>query len=140
MPRGQQTTKRQEPKTILRFPDLEHSKNSVVNSLAATSSQESYGHAIDEFIEWYCSEARVGFQSNCGAPISVLAPELRFRTQSRLATGYRLYPMVRRKARRVPVSSAVSIPLGGDPSITPITPRPCSLSATTTCTGLAVAQ
>ena len=31
-------------------PDLEHSKNAVVNSLVATSSQESYGHAIDEFI------------------------------------------------------------------------------------------
>jgi len=42
MARQQKTTKRQNPKTILRFPDLEHSKNAVVNSLAATSSQESY--------------------------------------------------------------------------------------------------
>jgi hypothetical protein len=50
MARRQKTTKRQRPKTILRSPDLEHSKNAVVNSLAATSSQESYSHAIDEFI------------------------------------------------------------------------------------------
>jgi site-specific recombinase XerD len=31
----------------------------VLNSLAATSSQESYRHAIDEFIGWYCSEPRL---------------------------------------------------------------------------------
>ena len=57
----QKTTKRHKPKTILRFPDLEQSKNAVVNSLAAASSQESYGHAIDEFIGWYCSEPRLSF-------------------------------------------------------------------------------
>jgi site-specific recombinase XerD len=57
----QKTTKRHKPKAILRFPDLEHSKNAVVNSLAAASSQESYGHAIDEFIGWYCSEPRLAF-------------------------------------------------------------------------------
>jgi len=57
----QKTVKRHKPKTILRFPDLEHSKNAVVNSLAAASSQESYGHAIDEFIGWYCSEPRLAF-------------------------------------------------------------------------------
>src|SRR5580658_405020 len=61
MARQQKTTKRQKQKTILRFPDLEHSKNAVVNSLAATSSQESYSHAIDEFIGWYCSEPRLAF-------------------------------------------------------------------------------
>src|ERR1035438_678129 len=61
MARSQKTTKRHKPKTILRFPDLEQSKNAVVNSLAAASSQESYGHAIDEFIGWYCSEPRLAF-------------------------------------------------------------------------------
>src|SRR5260370_28405285 len=61
MARRQKTTKRRKPKTILRFPDLEQSKNAVVNSLAAASSQESYGHAIDEFIGWYCSEPRLAF-------------------------------------------------------------------------------
>ena len=42
-------------KTILRLPDLEQSRNAVLNSLVAASSQESYGHAMDEFTNWYCS-------------------------------------------------------------------------------------
>jgi site-specific recombinase XerD len=61
MARRQKTTKRPKPKTVLRLPDLEQSKNAVLNSLAAASSQESYGHAIDEFISWYCSEPRLAF-------------------------------------------------------------------------------
>src|SRR3989442_6719950 len=55
------TSKRPKPKTILRLPDLEQSKNAVLHSLAAVSSQESYGHAINEFIGWYCSEPRLAF-------------------------------------------------------------------------------
>src|SRR5438270_8090167 len=55
------TGKRSRTKTILRLPDLEQSKNAVLHSLAAVSSQESYGHAIDEFIGWYCSEPRLAF-------------------------------------------------------------------------------
>jgi len=46
-------------KTILRLPDLEQSRTAVLNSLAVASSQESYGHAIDEFTGWYCSEPRL---------------------------------------------------------------------------------
>ena len=49
------------PKTVLRLLDLEHSKSAVLNSLGAVSSQESYGHAIDEFITWYCFEPRLSF-------------------------------------------------------------------------------
>ena len=61
MARRKKTTKRPKPKTILRLPDLGQSKNAVLNSLAAVSSQESYAHAIDEFIAWYCSEPRLSF-------------------------------------------------------------------------------
>src|SRR3979411_2012652 len=57
----QKIAKRRKPRTVLRLPDLEESKNAVLNSLAAASSQESYGHAIDEFIGWYCSEPRLTF-------------------------------------------------------------------------------
>lgn len=46
---------------VLRIPDLEQSKHTVLNSLLAGTSQESYGHAIDEFISWYCSEPRLAF-------------------------------------------------------------------------------
>jgi hypothetical protein len=60
MPR-RNSSQRRKAKTILRLPDLEQSKNTVLHSLAATTSQESYGHAIDEFIGWYCSEPRLAF-------------------------------------------------------------------------------
>src|ERR1043166_9099525 len=55
------TSKRSKTKTMLRLADLEQSKNAVLHSLGAASSQESYGHAIDEFIGWYCSEPRLAF-------------------------------------------------------------------------------
>ena len=51
-------SKRSKARTMLRLADLEQSKNAVLQSL---SSQESYGHAIDEFIGWYCSEPRLSF-------------------------------------------------------------------------------
>jgi site-specific recombinase XerD len=55
------TSKRSKAKTILQLADLEQSKNAVLHSLGAASSQESYGHAIDEFIGWYSSEPRLSF-------------------------------------------------------------------------------
>ena len=53
--------RRHRPKKVLKIPDLEHSKHAVVNSLPERASQESYAHAIDEFINWYCSEPRLAF-------------------------------------------------------------------------------
>lgn len=44
------TSKRSKAKTILRLPDLEQSKTAVLHSLGAATSQESYRHAIEEFI------------------------------------------------------------------------------------------
>jgi hypothetical protein len=61
MGHGKKTNKRSRAKTILPLPDLEQSKNAVLNSLAAASSQESYGHAIDECTGWHCSEPRLAF-------------------------------------------------------------------------------
>jgi len=61
MVRRSKKSKRSKAKSILRLADLEQSKNAVLNSLPAASSQESYGHAIDEFIGWYCSEPRLAF-------------------------------------------------------------------------------
>jgi hypothetical protein len=58
---GHETSKRAKARTMLRLADLEQSKNAVLHSLGAASSQESYGHAIDEFIGWYCSEPRLAF-------------------------------------------------------------------------------
>src|SRR5690242_12832212 len=61
MARRKKDLKHKKPRLVLRLPDLEQAKRAVLNSLAAASSQESYGHAIDEFIGWYCSEPRLAF-------------------------------------------------------------------------------
>ena len=46
-------------KTVLRLPDLDHAKSTVLNSLSSTGSRRAYGFAIDQFIGWYCSEPRL---------------------------------------------------------------------------------
>jgi hypothetical protein len=53
--------KRKSPKRILALPDLEQSKSAVLNTLTSKSGQRTYDHAIDEFVEWYCSEPRLAF-------------------------------------------------------------------------------
>jgi hypothetical protein len=58
---NRKVSKHPKAEAILRLPDLEQSKNAVHHPLAAASSQESSGHAIDEFITWYCSEPRLAF-------------------------------------------------------------------------------
>ena len=55
------TSKRSKARAMLLFADLEQSKNAVLHALGAASSQASYGHAIVEFIGWYCSEPRFAF-------------------------------------------------------------------------------
>ena len=49
------------PKTILRLPDLEVARSAVLNSLSCPDAQRGYRHAIDEFVDWYCSEPRLSF-------------------------------------------------------------------------------
>lgn len=57
--RKSQTSKR--PKTKLGLPDLDHSRSAVLDSLRSPESKRGYRHAIDEFIQWYCSEPRLSF-------------------------------------------------------------------------------
>src|ERR1700722_20260467 len=53
--------KRTTTKSVLRLPDLEHAKAAVLNSLTSPDAQRGYRHAIDEFVDCYCSEARLAF-------------------------------------------------------------------------------
>ena len=53
--------RRPAPKTVLRLPDLDQAKSAVLNSLSSRDAQRGYRHAMDEFIEWYCSEPRLSF-------------------------------------------------------------------------------
>jgi len=49
------------PKTKLGLPDLDHSKSAVLDSLRSPESKRGYRHAIDELIQWYCSEPGLSF-------------------------------------------------------------------------------
>jgi site-specific recombinase XerD len=53
--------KRTTTKSVLRLPDLEHARAAVLNSLTSPDAQRGYRHAINEFVDWYCSEPRLAF-------------------------------------------------------------------------------
>src|SRR5437660_11393300 len=55
------SSKLKRPKAKLGLPDLDHSKAAVLDSLRSPESKRGYRHAIDEFIQWYCSEPRLSF-------------------------------------------------------------------------------
>src|ERR1035437_5046651 len=46
-------------KIVLRLPDLDHAKASVLNSLSSPQSRRNCRFAMDQFIAWYCSEPRL---------------------------------------------------------------------------------
>jgi site-specific recombinase XerD len=46
-------------KVVLRLPDLDHAKTSVLNSLSSPRSRRNYKFAMEQFITWYCSEPRL---------------------------------------------------------------------------------
>src|SRR5215212_7612234 len=48
-------------KAVLKLPDLDQAKSAVLNSLSSKDDQRGYRDAIDEFVEWYCSEPRLSF-------------------------------------------------------------------------------
>jgi hypothetical protein len=35
---------------------------SLINSLSSSDAQRGYRHAIDEFVDWYCSEPRLSLR------------------------------------------------------------------------------
>ena len=54
-----QKRRKKPPKRVLALPDREQTKFAALNTLTSKSSQRSYAHAIDEFVDWYCSEPRL---------------------------------------------------------------------------------
>ena len=53
---NQRKSRRAERPTL---PELDQTKRSVLNSVASQQSRRSYQHAMEEFIDWYCSEPRL---------------------------------------------------------------------------------
>ena len=62
--------KRHTPKTVLRLPDPDQAKSAVLNSLSSVDAQRGYRHAIEEFVEWYCSEPTAIVQQDRCPPVS----------------------------------------------------------------------
>jgi len=60
-PKPRSKANHKKAKTALRLPDLEFAKTAVLNSLTSSDAQRGYRHAIDEFVDWYCSEPHVAF-------------------------------------------------------------------------------
>jgi len=50
-----------QPTTTIRLLDLDQAKSAVLASLRSPGSRRCYEHAMVEFIAWYCSEPRLGF-------------------------------------------------------------------------------
>jgi hypothetical protein len=48
-------------KSVLRLPDLETAKSAVLNRLSCPDAQRGNRHAMDEFVDGYCSEPRLSF-------------------------------------------------------------------------------
>jgi integrase len=46
-------------KIVLKLPDLDQAKSTVLNSLSSSHSRRNYKFAIEQFITWYCSEPRL---------------------------------------------------------------------------------
>jgi hypothetical protein len=46
-------------KIVLRLPDLDHAKHSVLSTLTSPNSRRNYRFAMEQFITWYCSEPRL---------------------------------------------------------------------------------
>src|SRR5438105_3939632 len=53
--------RRAPPKAVLGLPDLDQAKSAFLNSLTSVDAQRGYRHAVDDFVEWYCSEPRPSF-------------------------------------------------------------------------------
>jgi hypothetical protein len=68
--------RRSTTKSVLRLLDLEHAKTAVLNSLTSSDAQRGYRHAIDEFVDWYCSEPRLAFNR-------IVVPRYRSHLESR---------------------------------------------------------
>ena len=61
MRRKPHSRKKRTRKSVLRLPVLEHAKAAALKSLTSPDAQRGYRHAIDEFVDWYCSEPRLAF-------------------------------------------------------------------------------
>jgi hypothetical protein len=87
-----------------RLPDLDHAKAAVLSTLSSPDAQRSYRFAIDDFIDWYCSKPRLGFNK---AAVLGYRLELEFRHLASSTINLRL-AAVRRLAYEAADTSLMS--------------------------------
>ena len=68
--------KKGSPKRVLRLPDLDHSKRTVLDSLGSPDSARAYAFAMNDFIAWYCSEPRLAFSKHVVLRYRQTSPEM----------------------------------------------------------------
>jgi hypothetical protein len=97
--------KKDSPKRVLRLPDLDHSKRTVLDSLGSPDSARAYAFAMNDFIAWYCSEPRLAFSKHVvlryrieleSRRLSASTINLRLAAVRRLAGAYHRYRSLRR--------------------------------------------
>ncbi len=114
--------KRTTTKSVLRLPDLEHAKAAVLNSLTSMDAQRGYRHAIDEFVDWYCSEPRLAlnrivvlcYRSHLNPVNSHLAPSTYVSVP---CAGSHTRPVVRKNSIRLPSDRDAGTYLFGFPAL-----------------------
>src|SRR5438105_2081002 len=83
--------KKKAPKRVLALPDLEQAKSAVLNTHASVSGQRTYDHAINDFVEWYCSEPRLAFNRTVVLRYRITIMSALLRTVPAL-TGHHTWP------------------------------------------------
>jgi hypothetical protein len=99
---GNLKAKRNYRRTVLRLPDLDHSKAAVLNSLTSPGSRRVYRYAIEQFIAWYCSEPRLAFNRIVVVRLPHVSGRARLAGQhDQSATGSGSTPGTRSRGRRI---------------------------------------
>ena len=93
-------SKRITTESVLRLADLKHGQGRSLEQVTSSDAQRGYRHAIDEFVEWYCSEPRRVFNRIVGVTLSI---SLRI---SSTGTGHNQPTPRRRAATRLPPCAA----------------------------------
>ncbi len=117
--------KRKSPKSVLRLPDLAQAKTAVLNTLTSVSAQRSYEYAINQFVDWYCSEPRLAFNRTVVLRYRIHLEQLRYAASTinlRLAAVRRLAyeaadsgllsPELAAGIRRVKGARQLGLPIG----------------------------
>ena len=79
--------RKKNPKRVLRLPDLDYAKGAVLNTLGSPASKRAYEFAIDDFVNWYCSEPRLTFSKTVVLRCRI---ELEYRHLARATINLRL--------------------------------------------------